>query len=74
MDLINSNIVFNKNTKQFGIVLWKTENGAKISEAGTWPHDEYVTLTVKQARHLYIEEEESWISPTKECIVRVFAA
>ena len=74
MNLETSNIAFNKVTKQFAVVLWYTNAIAKTNGNGGWPHDEYIMLTVPQARALWAfdEPDSSWSSPSEKCIQFVF--
>jgi len=69
-----SNIAFNIRTKQFGVILWKRENTAKINNCGTWGDEEYQILTIGQAMNLidFNHNNSSWNSPSKECINAVF--
>ena len=69
-----SNVAFNVRTRQFGIILWKRDNTAKISGCGTWGDEEYQILTIGQAMNLidFNHNNSSWNAPTKECITAVF--
>jgi hypothetical protein len=71
----NSNIAYNKTTHQFGEIWWKTNGGgSKIGSCGVWPDEEYITLTIVEAKRLYEFDKpnSSWSSPSKECIKFVF--
>jgi len=79
MDKIKTNVAFNKETKQFGIIAYWNIHGnlAKIMEMEAWHQDEMKILTKEQYEMLVhytkeIDINEGWHCPSKTLIDYVF--
>lgn len=67
-----SNIVYNKNTKQFGIILYKNDENKwyRINNSGCWEYKECFKLTIEQTKKL-LKLDESWNNLSDENIKNI---